>query len=310
MQSTSIRSSVSLDELNALFALGNHISFEEGPGGFILAQLKTHHGSATVSLNGGHVMRYQPKDEAPVLWMSSESNFEKGKAIRGGIPLCWPWFGPHAGDATKPSHGFARISEWTVYATRLIDEEVVQVRLALDSSESTHFFWPHDFSLQLIVTLSDKLDVMLRIRNTGESAFSMGGALHSYFTVSHIDSVRVLGLEDTVYVDQLASEKRRTQHGPIFFAAETDNIYLNTPAPITLEDPGLQRRILISKTGSRSTVVWNPWIEKSHRMADFGNDEYLGMVCIETANAVEDQVYLEPGESHRLGTTIWAEPLS
>lgn len=308
MESTSVKKNA-LEELNALFALGEQIKFVEGPGDFTYIQLETVHGSALICLHGGHVMRYQPRDEAPVLWMSSESVYEAGRAIRGGIPVCWPWFGPHKADSTKPNHGFARISEWQVFATRLIDEEVVQVRLALRSDEHSRFFWPHDFSLQLIVTLSESLDVVLRIKNTGQAAFSMGGALHSYFTVSHIDNIRILGLEDTVYIDQLKDDARKTQKGPILFGSEVDNIFVDTDSTTVLEDGGLHRKIVVEKSGSKSTVIWNPWVDKSKRMADFGDDEYVGMVCIETANAVEDLIYLEPGETHQLGTKISAQPM-
>lgn len=309
MYSLSLQKRTSLDELNALFSLGDQIQFIDGPGDFTYVQLETVHGSALISLYGGHVMRYQPQDEAPVLWMSSESQYDAGKAIRGGIPVCWPWFGPHPADKTKPNHGFARISEWHVFATRVIDQDTVQVRLALNSDDHSRFFWPYDFSLQLIVTLSEKLDVTLRVRNTGSSAFSMGGALHSYFTISHIESIKIRGLEDTVYIDQLASDARKTQSGPILFGSELDNIYVDTVNAVVIEDPGLHRNIRVEKTGSQSTVVWNPWIDKSRRMSDFGDDEYVGMVCVETANAVEDLVYLEPGETHQLGTSIQAERL-
>ena len=298
--------SAGLDMLNDQFAIAGHVSFEAGPGGLPVTQIRNAHAAATVAVQGGHVVGFQPHGYAPVLWVSSHSRYEPGKAIRGGIPVCWPWFGPHPSDPAKPAHGFVRTAMWAVEATGVVAGGATSIRLGIADDEATRALWPHAFRLQIAITVGQALHVELIARNTGGERFICGGALHSYFSVSDVSGVAIHGLDGCAYIDQLDGQ-RKIQHGPLTIAAETDRVYLDTTAECVIDDPGLARRIRIAKAGSRSTVVWNPWAAKAQRLPDFGDQEYHGMVCVETANAREDVVTLAPGDEHRLGVTIGVE---
>ena len=296
-----------LEELSNAFQINDHISFSEKSDGFIIASLNTLSSTASVAVHGGHVLSFIPSGQEPVLWLSEYSHFREGKAIRGGIPVIWPWFGPHRADESKPSHGFARTRFWEVHSTRLIDEAFPQIRLQLTDNAITRELWPYAFLLELVITLSDTLQVDLVIENTGKTLFEYTGALHSYFNVSQIQQIKITGLEGVEYIDQLAPDTHNIQQGPIKFAAETDNIYLDTPHTCKIVDPGYDRTIVVEKSGSLSTVVWNPWIAKSARMSDFGDNEYNQMVCIEAANAATDIIRISPRQRHTLSTTLSVE---
>ena len=295
---------MTLEELNIRFGLQNHISIEEKPENFPIVTLHSPTATATIAAHGGHVLSYAPNNVEPVLWLSALSHYRKGKAIRGGIPVIWPWFGPHLSDSSKPSHGFARTRFWNLHSTRLIDDAYPQVRFQLEDSEITRSLWPHTFSLELIVTLTESLKVDLIIRNTDKEPFTCTCALHSYFNVSDISKISIQGLENASYIDQLVDGPLKTQAGAITFNQETDNIYVDTDATCVITDPGYNRTITVEKSGSQSTVIWNPWIDKSARMSDFGDSEYTGMLCIEAANAAHNAITLSPSEQHILSTTI------
>ncbi|MEZ4702069.1 MAG: D-hexose-6-phosphate mutarotase [Rhodothermales bacterium] len=304
-----MQSTLEIDQLSARFALGRQIMFVEGPGGLPMIELAHDQARATISLLGGQVLKFQPAGAEPVLWMSEKSLYEEGRAIRGGIPVCWPWFGPAPSDESLPNHGFVRNRLWEVRATRIVDGEAAQLRLGLSDDAEMLRMWPHPFDLELIITVDSALTVELVARNTGHFTYVCGGALHTYLIVGNVKDVLVHGLDGVSYIDQLRPEALKQQDGPIRFFEETDNIYLDTTAACVLEDPNLHRRIVVEKGGSKSTVVWNPWIAKSRRMADFGDDEYLEMVCIETANAGRDLVSVPPRGQHRLKTTLRVMPL-
>jgi glucose-6-phosphate 1-epimerase len=296
-----------LDELNARHAIDGALRFVDGPGGMPHALLRHGAASAEVALHGGHVLRYGADGEPPVLWVSRQAIFAPGKAIRGGVPVCWPWFGPHPDDAARPAHGFVRTQPWQAVASGAGDDGV-WLRLAIADDAATRALWPHAFELALTVTLGASLDLALTMRNTGDAPFTCGGALHSYFAVGAIERARVTGLDGQRYLDQLTGAEQ-TQRGPATFDAEVDRVYQDAGAACAVEDEALGRRITIAKAGSRTTVVWNPWVEKARRLADFGDDEYREMLCVETAMAHADRVTLAPGASHTLRATIAAAPL-
>ena len=296
-----------LAELNEKFALPGQLTFKSGDGDFPFIEVMNSHALAIISVYGGHVLAYQPLGQAPILWVSDSSHYQEGKAIRGGIPVIWPWFGPHRSDTAKPSHGIARTRMWQVLATKVLPDDACQIRLGLSNDATTTELWPHPFNLEIEITVGTKLTVTLIAKNLADKPVTYGAALHTYFTVSAIGDIQILGLEDTLYIDQLDDNQRKTQTGPITFAAETDRIYVDTEADCVIDDPGLKRKIRIAKYGSRSTVVWNPWIAKSQRMADMGDEEYHSMVCVETANAADDVRVVGPGETHRLSVEIWLE---
>lgn len=294
-----------IDELNGRFGRGEEVSFGSGSGGLAVAALSNRHGSAIVSLHGGQVLDYTPRGQRPVLWVSSKAVFAGGKAIRGGIPVCWPWFGPHRGNAELPAHGFARNALWEVAATDG-GGQATSISLALHPAEAMRALWPHAFSLTIKVTLAEALQVALSARNTGESPVTCTAALHSYFAVSDINSVQITGLEGVQFRDQLDGDRIKVENGPIRFSGETDRVYRCTTGDCVIEDSGWGRAVRVAKSGSRSTVVWNPWFAKAARMSDFGDAEFRDMVCVETANADDDAVEIGPGRTHTLATSVSA----
>jgi len=299
-------SNSNLARLNAGFGIPGKIVFDAGPGGLTVVDLKSAHSEARVALHGAHVMHFQLRGESPVLWMSAESRFEDGKPIRGGIPVCWPWFGPHPVDASKPAHGFARLMAWKVLETQELPGGDLQLTLGLNSSEETLAVWPHDFRLEMRIQAGRELSAALFMYNSGQDEMRLTMAMHSYFNIGAIRNISIAGLEDTRYSSKLEGEGI-LQKGLISIQSETDRVYCHTEADCVINDPDLRRRIIISKQGGRSTVVWNPWIDKSGIMPDFGNEEYLGMVCVETANAAEDAVFVPPGGSHTISAVIRVE---
>ncbi len=291
-----------IDDINAQWQTPG-IRFEEGPEGFVQARLHSIDAEATITLHGAHVLSYQVDGEQPILWLSPSAVFQEDKAIRGGIPICWPWFANHPSDAKKPAHGFARTALWRVLNTEHTPNAEI-IRLGLEASEETRVMWPHDFKLIYEVTLSDMLTAKLTIHNPSTEAFSFTGALHSYFGASHISRVQVTGLEDVTYTDSIDECQKRQQEGPIKFTQEVDRIYVDTEDTCLIHDRAWDRTVRVAKEGSKSTVVWNPWVDKSKRMTDFGDSEYNEMLCVETANAASDEITLPPGASHVLGVTL------
>lgn len=289
--------------LNAQFALPDQLNFVQGLGNLVMAEIDNQYGQCTVALQGAQVIAWQPRDHEQVIFLSDHAIFAPGTSIRGGIPVCWPWFGPHPSDPGKPQHGFVRMMEWAVTGAAAIDG-ATRLLLALHDSEHTRSLWPHTFALELIVTAGATLEVELVARNTGAAAFSCSDALHSYFSVGDARRIEIGGLENTAYLDKVDNYARKTQDGAITISGEIDRVYLDTTATCVIDDPQMQRRIVIGKAGSRTTVVWNPWREKARTIKDFGDDEYLKMVCVETANAADDVITIAPGDEYRLRAMI------
>jgi glucose-6-phosphate 1-epimerase len=280
---------------------------ENGRGGLQRLVLRAAEAEAHVYTHGANVTHFQPKAERPVLWLSEQSAFEggtPGKPIRGGVPICFPWFGPKP---EAPVHGVARLLEWTVAGVEAVDGEM-RASLTLASSDFTRVHFAFPFELQLAVTVGRSLALGLRVRNTGAEAFRFEEALHSYFAVGQIHRVSLTGLESTTYVDKTDGGARKTLGTePLTFRGETDRVFPGVEGPITIHDPEWQRRIVVRRTGSRTAVVWNPWIAKAKAMPDFGDDEWTGMVCVEAANALGDALTLPPGAEHTITTTVTVE---
>ncbi len=241
--------------------------------------------------------------------MSAASLFERGKAIRGGVPLVFPWFGPRQGHPGAPSHGFARTARWNLDSIET-RSSVTAITMSLMADDDTRALWPHDFAARFAVAFGETLRMSMIIDNTGHDSFTFENALHTYFTVGDCREVNITGLAGGRYIDKVDRAAVKTQGDePIVFRGETDRVYLDTQSTCIIHDEGLKRRIHIDKEGSRSTVVWNPWIEKAARMADFGDEQWQHMVCVETANAAQDAVTLAPGQSHTLSATLRIESL-
>lgn len=295
------------EELNRRFGLDRQLVFDTGPGGLTVARIANDQASATIALQGAHVLAWQPRGEEPVIWLSPEAKFAPGKSVRGGVPICWPWFGAHATEASFPAHGFARTVPWSVAATERLPDGSTRIVLRLEPNDAARAQWPHATPVETVVTAGKTLEVALVTRNEGASAATIGEALHTYFAISDIRQVTVTGLDGRAYLDKVKNFARETQSGPIRFTGETDRIYLDTGGECAIEDSGMSRRIRIFATGSRSTVVWNPWVEKAGKMGDFGKDGWTRIVCVETANAADDVVTIPPGGEHRLTATYSVE---
>ncbi|MFT4691163.1 MAG: glucose-6-phosphate 1-epimerase [Limisphaerales bacterium] len=288
------------DPLNQRFGQGNTIKFAKGRGGLMIARIRNEHAEAEVYLHGGHVTSFKPHGQKEILWLSDEAVFEAPKAIRGGVPVCWPWFSAHPENKELPAHGFARNRRWSVHSSQSRADGRTRLTLILRDDAASREIWPHSFELELRILVGTELRLELITRNTGAEPFVVGGALHTYFGIGDISKASIEGLEGHTYLDQLDSLKRVEQDGPIRFAEEVDRIYVDTDDTCTIIDEVQSRRIRVAKEGSQSTVVWNPWIAKAKRMADFNNDGYRTMLCIEATNAGEDLHTVPPGGEHRL----------
>ena len=244
--------------------------------------------SAEVYLHGGHVTSWKTASGEELFFLSRESVFAPGKPIRGGIPVCWPQFG---GRGPLPQHGFARTSEWQLTRTELLDNGMVTVELQLTETAETLAIWPHQFALGLRALLDESaLTVEVQVINTGTAPFDFQLALHTYFQVADVRQIAIRGLKGSTYIDALKDWSRSIEaHEEIRFDQETDRIYVNTGDSLSLDG------ITIEKRNLPDVVVWNPWIEKSQRMSDFGDDEYLRMVCVETGS-IETRPVRSPEE--------------
>ncbi len=285
--------------LNDDFGIAGQLAFRDAGDGFIVIDVDNSQCTASIAMQGAHLMRWNPKGEEPVIWMSPVAKLAQGKSIRGGVPICWPWFGAHASEASFPGHGFARTVAWDVIATAALDDGSTSISFRI--AEINRELWPYDAPAEMHMVIGSKLEMELVTENRGEETITVGDALHTYFCVSDISRIAVRGLDGCDYLDKVGPAARRTQKHDIRIASEVDRIYFDQGQDIVIEDPGLDRGIRIEKRGSHSTIVWNPWIDKCRAMGDFGSDQgFLGMVCVESANAAEDVVQLTAGSRHSL----------
>ncbi len=296
--------------LNKQFGIADKLKFELTTSGQVIVQIDNRFAKASLALQGAHLLSWKLTDGEDVIWLSEEAVFSKGKSIRGGIPVCWPWFGSHPDENTFPSHGYARTAEWEVTETKELTDgrTYLGLKLSQDILKEKYHFDGVDLELQVIV--GDTLEMVMISRNGSEKTITIGGAFHTYFNVSNIQNVTIRGLENQTFIDTLDNDQQKKEAEPILINAEIDRIYLEDSKnnnDCVIEDTGLMRKIRISKKGSYSTVVWNPWIEKSNRLGDMGKDGYKNMVCVETTNAVDDVVSIEPGGEHRLSVCYQLE---
>ena len=264
---------------------------------------------AKVALHGAHLFQWNPTDHNPVIYNSPTAIYCEGKAIRGGVPVCWPWFNAHPTDDTLPSHGIARNRFWELCS---IDEtlESTTLRFTLHSTDETREVWDSEFHAAMDITLGKKVTLSLTSINPSEENITFGGALHTYLEIGDISETTVTGLDQKAYLDTVGENTERTQDGAISFNSEVDRIYQDTIAPIVVNDGKQKREITIERTGSKSAVVWNPWIEKAISLGDLPDEAYKEFLCVEAANALSDVYIVTPGKSHSLSTTISVEHTS
>lgn len=285
------------------------LTLEEPMPGYPVIKVKTTAAEAQVAIQGAQVLSWTPKDAEPVLYASPRAAMEPGKAYRGGIPICWPWFGNETDLPEAPQHGFARTTFWELSAAKSGAANAHLVFRLPITGENKKFF-PHACEVTVDIAIGDKLSVTLKTKNTGEELFKIGGALHTYLSVGDISRVQIEGLKECHYIDNVPDEQVEVfQDKPLKVEEEVDRIY-RSMASILLRDLDRSRSVFVDKAGSRSTVVWNPWIETSKKIKDLPDRDYKEFVCIETANAAKDRPIVRPNRTHRLETTIGLRPLA
>jgi D-hexose-6-phosphate mutarotase len=290
--------------LETRFGVGGLVRFEPGQGGLPRAVATVAGTTAHAYLHGGHVTHFQPASSGPVLFTSPRSAYTAGRAIRGGVPVIFPWFGPHPDDPRRPDHGFARTAEWMLESVEATTASVA-LELALEPDESTRALWPQAFRLRYRVEISRALEMTLAVENCSSTTWTYEEALHTYLHVGDVEAASVQGLEDVTYIDKADGMARKRQgRDPVRVRGLTDRVYLGTEASCVVDDPVLARRLQIDKRGSRTTVIWNPGLDAARAMGDLGPEAWRSMLCVETANASADAVRLEPGQRHEMTARI------
>lgn len=271
----------------------------EGQGGLPKVRITTPDVIGEMYLHGAHVTSWKPAGAQEALFLSSQSRWEYGHDIRGGVPICFPWFADKSDDPTAPAHGFVRTKEWRLDSISQAGRAVT-VSMSTQSDESTRKWWPFEFHLAYRATFGRELGLELEVTNSGKAAFRLEEALHTYHKVGDIREARVHGLSGVEYVDKTDSYRKKMQHDEIAITSETDRVFLDTAGAVELDDRVMHRATHVVKENSRTTVVWNPWVDHARRLPDLGNDEWRQMVCIETSNVADFAVDLAPGQQHTM----------
>lgn len=295
---------IDIESLEEKFSIEGELGFTEIDGDLIAISVYNKFADAEICLYGGHITRFVPHGSFDILWLSPASFFEIGKPIRGGIPICFPWFGPHPTDNLKPMHGFARLMYWDVVETASIPSGETLIKLQLCSSVETKQYWPSEFKAELTIVVGKKLDVQLAISNTGTEPFEYTAALHSYLSVSDIASVKIEGLQGVSYYEGVGNQTVEQTDEFLEILQEENRRYIDTEADCIIHDDAFGHGIRVSKTGSKVTVVWNPGAETSSKMSDLEPDSYETFVCVEAVNSYNNSIRLGKDETHVTSTTI------
>ena len=283
-------------ELNKKFSINDQLHFVQKSSGIIVAEITSQFSRVTISTYGAQVLSYLPEGEVEdVLFLSEKAIYGQGKAIRGGIPVCWPCFSDDDSGFELPAHGFARNQVWQVIATKLSEDGSVTISLALGHTDATMAIWPYEFSLVLEVVINDSLEIVLTTKNLSQESFTITQALHTYFNIRDIDDIEIVGLDKLQYLDKLTDFSEKPQQGHVQVAGEIDRVYLTPPPTVNLTKTGFARDIVITSVGTETLVVWNPGKEITSLLSDVDDIAYKNFICIETANAVVDKVLIDAG---------------
>ena len=295
---------MTIEELEDKFSIEGEVGFAELEESMAFITVSNKFADADICLYGAHITNFKPYNTIEILWMSPKSKFVEGSPIRGGIPVCFPWFGPHNTDPSKPQHGFGRLMHWDVTETSSMKSGETLVRLQLCSSPETKAFWDYDFCAELSILVGKTLTATLKVTNTSSTEFEYSCALHSYFLLSSVEEINIEGLQNTKYYNQLE---------PGDFIQETEKLeihkaetrhYYDTETACVIHDPLFNRKILVDKSGSKITTVWNPWEETCSKIDDLPDEAFHTFVCIEAVNAFNDMIKLAPGETHKTSAII------
>lgn len=280
--------------------LHNHVVLSYDEKGLEYLEIDNPLGSGKIALQGAHVMNWQPKFQTqPVLWLSSNARYIEGRSIRGGVPICWPWFGAHPTDSTFCPHGFARVIPWRIVdvdstatgATRIILE-------MLDTPEAKRQL-SYPYALTVTITMGRRLRIEMSTTNQAKHPFVIGEAFHTYLNVSDIANIKITGMQDCVYADKVRNYERYVEHNSLHFDGEFDRVFINHSSDCSIHDKGYNRIIHVAKSGSDTTVVWSPGAEKAAELSDMGtSDEWRKAICVETTNALDNMVVINPGRTH------------
>lgn len=298
---------IDIDELDEKFSIEGEVGFAELENDLIFITVSNKYADADICLYGAHITSFRLHNSIDLLWMSPESSFEVGTPIRGGIPVCFPWFGPHKTDPEKPQHGFARLMYWDVaeISTNATGETVVVLQLC--SSDETRAYWSFDFKAELTVVVGKTLVATLKITNLSAESFDYTCALHSYFNLSAIESISIEGLKGMTYYNQLTGENGVQEEEILEIQGALTRHYLDTETPVVIADSAFRRRIKVDKSGSKVTTVWNPGAENCAKIGDLPDDGYETFVCVEATNAFDYPVRLAAGESFETSAIIGLE---
>jgi len=297
-----------IDELNAQFGIKEVAEIVPGEGNLPRINIRNKVAQADIYLHGAQITSWHPKGADEVLFLSRKSRFEDGKAIRGGIPVCFPWFRGKADNPEAPAHGFVRTKAWQVISIQQEENRIV-ITLSTESNEQTHRWWPHNFRLVHRISVGTELKLELTATNTGSSSMHFEEALHTYYYVGETEKIRISGLDGIRYLDNTDANREKVQQGDVIIAQSIDNAYFNTENTVELFDPILGRRLQTAKANSRTTIVWNPWEKGAKALADLGDDEWRQFACVEASNILGNGVSLAPGEDHTMTAIISVHPL-
>ena len=294
-------------ELERRFGIPGIAAIVAGNGALPKVHITSPQSTGEVYLHGAQVTSWKPIAGQEVLFLSSKSRWEDGVAIRGGVPICFPWFRAKKDNPKAPTHGVVRTKAWRLESI-VRAGDVVTVRMFTGSDETTRRWWPGEFRIVHQANFSAELALELVVSNTGNTPLLFEEALHSYYRVGEIEAARIRGLDGVHYLDNTDANREKTQHGDVEVASQTDSAYVNTSSDVELYDPTLSRRIRLRKEGSLSTVIWNPWRDGGRVLSDLGEDEWRQMLCVEASNVLACAVELAPGQQHTIKTIISVVP--
>ena len=267
---------------------------QPGDAGLPMLLVENRQARAVIALQGAHVMSFQPKGQREMLWISPKTLFESGKPIRGGIPLCLPWFGPHSEDKTW-LHGFARTRQWTLVGSNTLADGATRLVLELSGEATLCALWPHDFLFHLEIVVGKTLRLEMTVENRGQAPAPLAFAFHTYFAVPDVAQAVISGLEGTSFIDKTDNLARKTQQGDVTISAMTDRVYLDVPAKQRIKS---EDGAITIESPSRCAIVWNAW-HNDKNIGDIGEGNHVGYVCVERGDVADHAVTLAPGTPYR-----------